>query len=105
MSVTMRQFMNAAEAIRRVRKQEELIKEKFTKSTCELSECFQYILNAEIKGDKCCYLFVDICPELYAKELHGMGFDVEEKRNDYNDIIGYNISWEGVNYMGGYNNG
>ena len=101
MSVTMRQFMNAAEAIRRVRKQEELIKEKFAKSTCELSECFQYILNAEVEGIKYCYLDINTCPELYAKELHGMGFDVEEKRNDYNDIVGYNISWEEINYIGG----
>ena len=99
MSVTMRQFMNAAEAIRRVRKQEELIKEKFAKSTCELSECFQYILNAELEGYKHCYLSIDTCPELYAKELKGMGFDIKEERNYYS-ILGYHISWEGINYEG-----
>lgn len=48
--------------------------ESFEKSTCELSEIFHYILEAELGGRKQICLTASTCPELYAKELKGMGF-------------------------------
>ena len=34
------------------------------------------------------------CPELYAKELKGMGFEIEENRNNFNTLCGYYIKWK-----------
>ena len=68
--------------------------ENFEKSTCELSEIFHYILEYELEGRKQIYLTVKTCPELYAKELEGMGFEIEENRNAFDTICGYYIRWK-----------
>ena len=68
--------------------------ENFEKATCELSEIFHYILEAELNGRKQIHLTVDTCPELYTKELKGMGFVIEENRTNFNTIYGYFIKWK-----------
>ena len=68
--------------------------ENFEKSTCELSEVFHYIMKAELEERKQICLTVSTCPELYAKELKGMGFEIEENRNVANILCGYYIRWK-----------
>ena len=67
MSNTMLQFKETISEINRIRNQEKLITENFEKSTCELSECFYWILKAALEGRNNCCLTVKTCPELYAK--------------------------------------
>ena len=93
-SYTMMQFKETVSKINELRKNEKLILESFQKSTCELSEVFHYILNAELEGRKQTCLTVQTCPELYAKELEGMGFEIEEDRNAFNTVCGYYIQWK-----------
>ena len=93
-SYTMMQFKETVSKINELRKNEKLILESFQKSTCELSEVFHYILNAELEGRKQTCLTVQTCPELYAKELEGMGFEIEEDRNAFNTVCGYYIRWK-----------
>ena len=94
MSNTMLQFKETISEINRIRNQEKMITEKFKKSTCELSECFHWILKAALEGRSNCCLTVKTCPELYAKELKGMGFEIEENRNNFNTLCGYYIRWK-----------
>ena len=94
MSNTMLQFKETISEINKIRNQEKMITENFEKSTCELSECFHYILKAALEGRNSCCLTVNTCPELYAKELKGMGFEIEENRNNFNTLRGYYIKWK-----------
>lgn len=94
MSNTMSQFKETVFKIEELRTREKMIIENFKKSTCELSEVFHYILNAELKGRKQICLGLNTCPELYAKELKGMGFEIEENRNIANTLCGYCIRWK-----------
>ena len=94
MSNTMLQFKETISEINRIRNQEKLIIENFEKSTCELSECFHWILKAALEGRNNCSLTVKTCPELYAKELKGMGYEIEENRNVSNTLCGYRIKWK-----------
>ena len=94
MSNTMLQFKETISEINKIRNQEKLITENFEKSTCELSEVFHYILNAELEGRKQICLTVNTCPELYAKKLKDMGFEIEENRNYFNILFGYYIKWK-----------
>ena len=93
MSNTMLQFKETISEINKIRNREKMITENFEKSTCELSECFHYILKAALEGRNSCCLTVNTCPELYAKELQGMGFEIKEKRNVANTLCGYDITW------------
>lgn len=97
MSHTMLQFKETAAKINILReqekKQEEMIVDNFTKSTSELADCFYWMLKSEMKGRKYCCLTIDTCPELYARELSNMGFEVEEIKNCYDQITGYDIMW------------
>ena len=93
MSNTMLQFKETISEINRIRNQEKLITENFEKSTCELAECFHWILKAALDGRTHCSLSVFTCPELYAKELQGMGFEIKEQRNIANTPCGYDITW------------
>ena len=93
-SETMKQFLEVIEEVDKLREKERLLKERFEKSTEELSECFHYILQFALRKEKACCLTIYTCPELYAKELSGMGFKVEEMRNCANILCGYTISWE-----------
>ena len=61
--------------------------------TCELSECFHWILKAALEEKNNCCLTIETCPELYAKALKGMGFEIEENRNDFHTLCGYYIKW------------
>lgn len=92
-SYTMSQFKETVSKINELRNNEKMMVENFEKSTCELSEIFHYILEAELEGQKQICLTVSTCPELYAKELKGMGFEIEENRNDFNTLCGYYIKW------------
>ena len=94
-SYTMSQFKETVSKINELRNNEKMMMENFEESTCELSEIFHYILEAELEGRKQICLTVSICPELYAKELKSMGFEIEENRNDFNNTIcGYYIKWK-----------
>ena len=93
MSNTMLQFKETISEINKIRSQEKLITEHFEKSTCELSECFHWILKAALEGKNNCCLTIETCPELYAKALKGMGFEIEENRNDFHTLCGYYIKW------------
>lgn len=94
MSNTMSRFKETVSKIEELRNKEKMIIENFKKSTCELSGVFDYILNAELEGRKQTYLTLNTCPELYARELKGMGFEIEEDRNIANTLCGYRIGWE-----------
>lgn len=94
MSNTMIQFKDTISEINNLRNKEKLLIEKFEKSTCELGECFHWILKAALEGRNQVCLTVNTCPELYAKELKGMGFEIEENRNAFNTLCGYYIKWK-----------
>ena len=93
MSHTMEQFKETIAEVNKLREKEKLLTERFEKSTCELSECFHWILKCALDGRNHCCLTVDTCPELYAKELKGMGFEVTEERNAFDTLCGYDIGW------------
>lgn len=93
MSLTMLQFKEVTKDILDLEEKKKLMRSNFEESTCELSECFHWIIEAELYGRKHTCLTVDTCPELYAKELENMGFVVEEQRNVFDTICGYNIKW------------
>lgn len=93
MSNTILQFKETISEINKIRNQEKLIIENFEKSTCELSECFHWILKAGPEGQNSCCLTIETSPELYAKALNDMGFEIKENRNDSNILCGYYIKW------------
>lgn len=94
MSFTMLQFKEVTEEISNLEKKKMLLCSNFEKSTEELSECFHWILAAELDGKNHICLTVDTCPELYAKELENMGFVVKERRNAFDTLCGYEIEWQ-----------
>jgi len=94
MSRTMEQFREVISEINGLREREKLLIEDFTKSTCELSEVFKYIVDCELNGEHSCSLFIDTCLPLYAKTLENMGFCVNEMRNCFGSLTGYTIYWE-----------
>ena len=94
MSFTMLQFKEVTEEISNLEKKKMLLCSNFEKSTEELSECFHWILAAELDGKNHICLTVDTCPELYAKELKNMGFVVKERRNAFDTLCGYEIEWQ-----------
>lgn len=95
MSLTKLAFEETIKEVKRLNEKSTLLQDNFRKSACELSECFKWMLSAELNhGSHHCCLTVETCPELYAKELEGMGFRVEEMRNDANILCGYDISWD-----------
>lgn len=94
MSLTMLQFKEATQNILDLEEKKKMIRSNFEESTNELSECFHWIMEAELDGRKHTCLTVDICPELYAKELENMGFVVEEQRNVFDTLCGYDIKWQ-----------
>lgn len=91
MSLTMLQFKEVAKDIFDLEEKKKLMRSNFEKSTCELSECFHWIMEAELDGKKRTCLSADMCPELYAKELENMGFVIEEKRSG--TLCWYDIKW------------
>lgn len=93
-SFTMLQFKEVTEEILNLEKKKMLLCSNFEKSTGELSECFHWILAAELDGRKHICLTVDTCPELYAKELENMGFIVKERRNAFDTLCSYDIKWQ-----------
>lgn len=92
MSNTMNEFNKLITDIEDMKKQQVLIIEKFATSTGELKECFKEIISARLNGYKHCSISVDICPELYAKELAGMGFEVIPVA-PFNEVENYIIKW------------
>lgn len=94
MSLTMLQFKEIAKDILDLEEKKKLMRSNFEESTNELSECFHWIMEAELDGRKHTCLTVDSCPELYAKELEHMGFGVKEQRNVFDTLCGYDIEWE-----------
>lgn len=90
------EFEGVIREVRRLNKQALKKQEQFCESTHELSECFKWILSSEMNGNHHCCLTVQTCPELYAKELQGIGFSVEEMRNGANTLCGYIISWDEI---------
>lgn len=93
MSNTMEQFKEVVGEIKQLEDKVQNIKRRFENSTCELSECFHWIIKAELEGSKHTSLTIFTCPELYAKELETMGFVCKEQRNVFNTLCGYDISW------------
>lgn len=88
-SYTMEKFQYTINHIRQ-------LKEQFTKSTCELQECFEHMLKAELEsGRHNCTLSVSVYPELYAKALLNMGFKVEEVKK-VASVRAYKISWDSL---------
>lgn len=96
MSNTMLQFKETISEINNLRNKEKLLTENFEQSTGELAECFGWLLKAALEGDNHCCLSIFTCPELYAKELRGMGFEVKEMRNDAKTLYGYDITLPSV---------
>lgn len=96
MSQTILQFKEVVKEILDLEEKKKLIRSNFEKSTNELSECFHWIMEAELDNRKHTCLTVDTCPELYAKELESMGFIVEEQRNVFNTLCGYDIKWDNL---------
>ena len=94
MSHTMLQFKEVAKKISDIEEKKKLMRSNFEESTNELSECFHWIMEAELDNRKHTCLRVDTCPELYAKKLENMGFIVEEQRNVFNTLCGYDIKWQ-----------
>lgn len=94
MSLTMLQFKEVTKDILDLEEKKKLLCSNFEKSTGELSECFHWILAAELDGRKHICLTVDTCPELYAKELENMGFIVKERRNAFDTLCSYDIKWQ-----------
>lgn len=94
MSLTMLQFKEVSENISDLEEKKKMMRSKFEESTSELSECFHWIMEAELDGRKHTCLTVDTCPKLYAKELENMGFNVEEQRNAFDTLCGYDIKWQ-----------
>ena len=84
MSLTMLQFKEVAKDILDLEEKKNLILSNFEESTCELSKCFHWIMEAELDGRNHTCLTVDTCPELYAKELENMGFVIEEQSDETN---------------------
>lgn len=94
MSITKLKFEETIKNIRSLSEKSQLIQEQFRESTCELSECFKWMLSSELNHNtNRCSLTISTCPELYAKELAGMGFKVDEMRNSADTLCGYIISW------------
>jgi hypothetical protein len=94
MSILKLKFEETIKEVRSLNEKSQLIQEQFRESTCELSECFKWMLSSELNyGTKHCCLTVSTCPELYAKELEGIGFKVDEMRNGANTLCGYDVSW------------
>ena len=94
MSLTMLQFKEAAKKISDLEEKKKIIRSNFEESMSELSECFHWIMEAELDNRKHTCLTVETCPELYAKELENMGFIVEEQRNVFDTLCGYDIKWQ-----------
>lgn len=94
MNGIMSQFKETAKEIRKLDQKKQLLRAQFEESTNELAECFYCIMEAELNGEKHTSLTYVMCPELYAKELDGMGFIVRELRNCCNALYGYDISWQ-----------
>lgn len=94
MSLTMLQFKEVTKNILNLEEKKKLMRSNFEESTSELSECVHWIVEAELDGRKHTCLTVDTCPELYAKELENMGFIVEEQRNAFDALCGYDIKWQ-----------
>ena len=94
MSLTMLQFKEAAKKISDLEEKKKIIRFNFEESMSELSECFHWIMEAELDNRKHTCLTVETCPELYAKELENMGFIVEEQRNVFDTLCGYDIKWQ-----------
>ena len=69
MSKTILQFKKVVKEILDLEEKKKLIRSNFEKSTNELSECFHWIIEAELDNRKHTCLTVDTCPELYSKEL------------------------------------
>lgn len=93
-SYTMLQFKEVTKNILALEEKKKLMRSNFEESTGELCECFYWIMEAELDGRKHTCLTVDTCPELYAKELENMGFVVEEQRNIFDTLCGYDINWQ-----------
>lgn len=92
-SNTFLQFKETAEELTKLEEKKNLVRSNFEKSTCELCQVFHWIMEAELNGRKHTCLTIDTCSELYAKELEGMGFVVNEERNVFNTLTGYQIMW------------
>ena len=94
MSNTMVQFKEVLKDILKLENKQQMMRSMFEESTSELSECFHWIMEAGLHGRKHTSITIHTCPELYAKELKGMGFTVKEKRNCGNILCGYDIEWD-----------
>jgi len=94
MGNTMLQFKEVAKSISDMEEKKKMLRSRFEESTDELAECFHWIMEAELANEKYVNLSNYTCPELYAKELKGMGFLVEERRSSLGVLCGYDIRWE-----------
>lgn len=90
----MSQFKTVSQKILDLEEQQRILRSNFEESTQELSECFHWIMEAELDGAKSTCLTIFTCPEIYAKALENMGFIVKENRNVFNTLCGYNIRWQ-----------
>lgn len=93
MSYTMNEFINTINEIKALEEKKNAIRQFFENSTEELKECFHLIVGTALEGKNSCCITTGTCPELYAKELEGMGFTVNEMRNICDNLCGYRISW------------
>jgi hypothetical protein len=93
-SKTMEQFKELILEINKMRNKENLMIENFEKSTCELAIVFHYIVKSALEGKNNCFLNIDLCPELYAKTLEGMGFFVDAHQNCFDIVDGYRIYFD-----------
>lgn len=93
MSDTMTQMKKVLNNISELKSKQEMMRLMFENSMGELSDCFHWIMEAWLDGRNHTALTLTTCPELYAKELKGIGFYVEEIRNCFNTLCGYDISW------------
>lgn len=94
MSRTMEQFKELIMEINKLKTKQKLLIKKFENSTCELSEVFHWIVQSALNGNDSCCLAIDTCPTLYAQTLENMGFNIQENRNCFDMLCGYEIYWD-----------
>ena len=93
MNLTMEQFQKTITEINKLREKERLLAEQFKKSTGELSGVFCGIMQTVLDGHDSCYITIYACPEICAKKLKEMGFEITEYRDSDKILRGYGVSW------------
>lgn len=79
----MDEFKKVVSMINELDKRRQIMIDNYCDSWDELSEVLRKLLIAKISGYMHCNLCKDICPDLYAKELKEIGFNIKEVEDGY----------------------